>query len=638
MRSTASGLIGLALTTGCATHYTPEAAVLTGWDRTRAFADDAPSTVQYSGHALVPSPVIPVIPFGQAYDLAVVVATRSDIGEFEFARTSGPDGVRWLVVETDANTGERTLISNVEGIDAWAPELPVRRKVDPAFKVVDRSTNDEIEVVISYTNADNEEVEATLAGDPPFRVLKKRNADNLGAMRQSSLLVVDRPHLESLFKANVKVNGRGVKVAKAAGFVPLQFATEEVVGGLAVGQFTTVAGEVRPLEPDWEPPRVIAPEPEVEEEPAEVPPEEQPDPLRAQMEAGIEDLMACYTAAAEGNADLEGRVLLSWKVAGGAASDVTVVLDTVGDEGLASCIVEKLTGWTYDEAIEGDVGFPITVVKGEGIVLTADAEEASGEASGEGEGDDASTTRTVTGARGGGTDSEDEGEADEGSATRTVSGARGGADQEGQDEGAEAEGGEDEGAEAEGGDAEGAEGGDLPDGDDLLADDPEEEQAKPAVVYNGVADFTSRHVMRSGNQVELDWKVDNAGDRVYVRQVAPERTLQFEYLVNYDSLELTDVSVFQAGRPVPAMHMDINPAIPDLRRPFSGRAESRYVIDVNGQEGYATGKIEAWWSEGGPKVKVIPDAPDWTTDGELVTTIVFRQGGSDIAVRKTGGE
>ena len=90
----------------------------------------------------------------------------------------------------------------------------------------------------------------------------------------------------------------------------------------------------------------------------------------------------------------------------------------------------------------------------------------------------------------------------------------------------------------------------------------------------------------------------------------------------------------QGGRAVPVMHMDINPALPDLRRPFSGRAKSTYVIDVNGQGGYATGEVEAWWSESGPKVKVMPSAPEWTTDGDLVSSIVFRDEGFDVLVQK----
>ena len=176
-------------------------------------------------------------------------------------------------------------------------------------------------------------------------------------------------------------------------------------------------------------------------------------------------------------------------------------------------------------------------------------------------------------------------------------------------------------------------------GDDLLGDDPdaEEETTGPAVIYNGIADFRSFHRMVSGNEVELHWDVEHQGDRVVATQVTPMRTLRYEYLVHYDSLELSDIAVYQTGRGTAVMHMDINPALPDLRRPFSGRAESNYVIDVNGQGGYATGTIEAWWSEGGPKVKVTPSGPEWNT-GSMMTSVVFRDGGSEVLVQKLGDD
>lgn len=595
MRSTACGLITLQLlaTTGAVAAsgalagcggWRAQSAVVTGWNRTRVFSEEKPSTVQYSGHAMVPAPIIPVLPFGAAFDLAVVVETGKEDGKtYHFARS----GSQWFALETDPRDGEQTLISNLATLDAWAPELPVRRKVDPNFKVVDRSTADELEFTITYANADNEDVEATLMGDPPYRFQKKRNADPEGALRQSALPLIDMAHQESLFKASLKVNDRSVGV-KRSGLVPQQISAELVTAGLAVGGFTVVGGDVRPLGSSWKAPRIITPEVELPPA-APAPAPAAPDPLKLAMQTGLADLQGCWTAAAK--PELEGRILLAWKVAEGKGSDVQAVLDTVANEGLTNCIKEKVAGWTYAPEITGDVGYPITVVKGEGVKLE-EAPPPAPEAA-----PAPAPAEAGTGA---------------GDGSKTVTGERGKPEEKPAE--------------------------DLPEAkDDLLGDDAEAKPAVPTIVYNGLADFMSSHTMRSGNTVELEWKVEHAGDRVYARQVNPERTLQYEFLVNYDSLELADISVYQSGRPVPVVHVDINPAIPDLRRPFSGRAESSYVIDVNGQDGYATGRVEAWWSEGGPKVTFIPDAPEWNTDGRLSTTVVLRQGGSDISIRK-GGE
>ncbi len=47
------------------------------------------------------------------------------------------------------------------------------------------------------------------------------------------------------------------------------------------------------------------------------------------------------------------------------------------------------------------------------------------------------------------------------------------------------------------------------------------------------------------------------------------------------------------------------------------------MIDVNGQEGHATGRVEAWWEEDGPRLLVLPEAPWWTEDRPLRTTVRF---------------
>ncbi|NCG22210.1 MAG: hypothetical protein GWP91_24605 [Rhodobacterales bacterium] len=601
MRSISFGLLGLSLLAGCAGKYKPESAVVSGWDRTRTFAVEQASTVQYTGAARTAAPVIPFMAFGAAFDLDLVVKTKSDTWDmYEWARLSTAEGPLWIALQSRTGTLDQVLIADVPEIDAWMPELPMQRMSTP-MKVVDRSTNDELDITLQYENTDHEEVEVSVQGQPPHRYQKKRNGNTLGHGDNQAMSLVDIPHRESLFKAKVMVNGQSERVVKVAGFVPFQFALEQVQGGLATASFYTVPSEdPRPLEAAWALPLVHVPMAEAEAEPEpepEVVVEE--NPMVVQMDAGLEDLQGCYTKSAEVNADIEGNVMLSWTVTEGAASAFTVVVDTVGDEAFATCLTDILGGWTWEESIDGEVGFPINVVKGEGVVLHPKAAEddAAAEA-----GDDLEEAAEA------GDDLEEAAEA--------------GDDLE--DAAEEME----EGAEAE---------EDLAATDDLLgADEDAAPAASAAAVYNGIADFNSFHRMTSGNEVELEWQVDHQGSRVVVSQVSPFRTLRYEYLVHYDSLELVDVTVNQYGRGVAVMHMDISPALPDLRKPFNGTAESQYVIDVNGQAGYATGVIQASWSDGGPRVKVIPSDPDWTEAGDLVTQVVFRDGQAEVRTSRQG--
>ena len=59
MRLNLSSVLALALLTGCGAKYKPGTAVLTGWDRTRTFAVDETSKVQYTDQARVQPPIVP---------------------------------------------------------------------------------------------------------------------------------------------------------------------------------------------------------------------------------------------------------------------------------------------------------------------------------------------------------------------------------------------------------------------------------------------------------------------------------------------------------------------------------------------------------------------------------------------------
>jgi len=606
MRLHSVGLIAVMLVTGCGGKFKGSGPVISGWERTQAFAADNISTAAqsgaYTGQAVVSAPVVPFMAFGAAFDLDLVIVSKHPNWDMhEFGRLSTAQGPLWVALESRAGTLDQFITADLPDIDAWMPEIPLERKATP-FTIQDRSNAEQIDVEISYENVDNQVVNVVFQGDPPWRSQKKRNGNSMGHAQNQAIAVVDVPHRESAFKAKISFDDKNERIARLGGIVPFQFAVEQAQGGLAIGSYYTRLGDHIPFQSSVSPTIVHAPDLGVPAPEPVAEPEPEPEPLAVFIGENRDELQACYTTAAEANAEVAGQLVLSWVVTEGAASDLNPVLDTLGDEAMSKCLTDALTAWEFPETVAGEVGFPFKFVAETGLVLPGD-------------------------------DKKDEG---------------------GEEEGEEGEGGEEvpEGGDdaPEGGDEElpeggddGDEGDDAEDGEegdeDLLGDDEDLEDLDapaPKPVGPQLADFTSFHRMASGAEVEQDWDVSHEGNRVRVSQRSDFRTLSYDYLVYHDSLELVSVAVEQYGRSTPTMTMNISPALPDLRKPFNGRHSSRYVMDINGQRGYHVGTIEAWWTESGPKVKVVPESPSWTEDRSMVTTIQYIDGNAEVKIERIG--
>ena len=127
------------------------------------------------------------------------------------------------------------------------------------------------------------------------------------------------------------------------------------------------------------------------------------------------------------------------------------------------------------------------------------------------------------------------------------------------------------------------------------------------------------------------------GDRVTARQSTELRQLVYNYrLVQNAYLELVSITVEQYGRATPVTAITFNPPLPDIRWPFNGRRVSTFVIDVNGQQNYAFGDVESYWTESGPKVKVAPAAPEWAVSRPLLSSINFIDGAALVKTERTG--
>jgi len=117
------------------------------------------------------------------------------------------------------------------------------------------------------------------------------------------------------------------------------------------------------------------------------------------------------------------------------------------------------------------------------------------------------------------------------------------------------------------------------------------------------------------------WTILDEGTHVVVQQRHAMRTLSYRFLRHGDALELVHARVEQFARGVPVCEMRFEPALPDFRRPFSDAFGGRYVIDVNGQQSHATGRIQARSEDGTGVVSILPDAPEWTTDRPMQSII-----------------
>ncbi len=120
------------------------------------------------------------------------------------------------------------------------------------------------------------------------------------------------------------------------------------------------------------------------------------------------------------------------------------------------------------------------------------------------------------------------------------------------------------------------------------------------------------------------------GDDGWVERSGPVTTLRYHFVHG----ELDQAEVRQSGLGFPVMRAVFQPAIPDLRRRFSGEARSRFVIDVAGQVGHGIGETVARWEGDEAVVDMIPLEPSWCADRPRQTRVVAGEGGDSVVVKR----
>ena len=160
------------------------------------------------------------------------------------------------------------------------------------------------------------------------------------------------------------------------------------------------------------------------------------------------------------------------------------------------------------------------------------------------------------------------------------------------------------------------------------------------------AGFVTDFAARSGRVIPRSWSLSEVapslapsarggtGPSVYATQQDPDRTLTARFLVSGEALELKELSAWQSTQSAAGFRVQFDPALPDLRREFSGVVQSAWVGDVAGQGSHARGQVQARWTEQGPEVTLLPEAPWWVWDRPMRTRVSPEDGGVRVDVER----
>jgi len=101
------------------------------------------------------------------------------------------------------------------------------------------------------------------------------------------------------------------------------------------------------------------------------------------------------------------------------------------------------------------------------------------------------------------------------------------------------------------------------------------------------------------------------------------------FKTHFNNGEAHHSQVMQAGVEHPIFQMWFSPALPDLRRPFTGTAESQFRMDIGDQSAHGTGRIHVKWIDADTvQLLLTPTEPDWLTDRPMKTLIRYDPDGS----------
>jgi hypothetical protein len=215
----------------------PEGPVFSLAEHAATFGKVKPPVVHYTGKPRVDFPVLPLLPWGVAYDVDIVIVSKHpDWNMHEYARLATPQGPVWLAKDASEPDLEQSIVANIEDIDHWWPEIPVPRKSSELL-VRDRSSEDTLDVEIGYENINGEPVLMTYRGPMPTKLQSKRNGSAMGHSRSRLIAVLDLSHRNFGREASMTINGERVPIKRLLGLVPFRMVLQQVQGGLATAEY-----------------------------------------------------------------------------------------------------------------------------------------------------------------------------------------------------------------------------------------------------------------------------------------------------------------------------------------------------------------------------------------------------------------
>lgn len=362
-----SVVVGIVLLTGCGAKYKPGDPVLSGYERAFKFPAHRPHEgLVYNGRVpATPAPIVPVLAFGAAFDLDfVLMPNEGDFEMLEYARIALPTGPQWIALETNADSGDQVMIANLDDFAKFMPEIPVARQT-ANLQVTDRSSEFTVDVSLDYTNSRGQAVHADLMGDPPTKLARHRNGNTFNHSANNLLAVLDIPASQSLFKADVQVDGSGVGMKKIAGLVPARFVLEQAQGGLVTGAFKVVPGEASTGGAGYS--SVVVNNAGAQST-VKVSPEMM---LRSGVAVNASSVRTCWTDRLAQKADLKGgEMTYKFTVTNGKVTNAAVVPGVPAADGtpaftdadLVTCVTTALNGWSLDPSVNGEVTWPFGFV------------------------------------------------------------------------------------------------------------------------------------------------------------------------------------------------------------------------------------------------------------------------------------
>lgn len=130
---------------------------------------------------------------------------------------------------------------------------------------------------------------------------------------------------------------------------------------------------------------------------------------------------------------------------------------------------------------------------------------------------------------------------------------------------------------------------------------------------------------------EEHWTVDPGSDDTRGETVLARQGRGGTLRYFFRDGELVRAEAWQHGRDIPVTVLRFAPALPDLRRPFTGTHESHFAIEVNGQQGHGTGTLAVSWTDADTvRLALRPTAPWWVADRPMGGTLAWQDDGSAV--------